>query len=226
MDWTADWFKVGVVLEVVDRFTSPLQKLHIETQKAKKALEDLWGASYKLAELGKQLAVIGGAISGTFAFPVYEAIKYEQVMAEFNKVVGASQRELTKFSSAFMKLSTQIPLPRNEIVKLSASLAQMDETLKGRQLIEFTKMVAKAAFAFDMLPEEAGEAFGQIRRAFGIPTIRLLREVGDTINYLSNTMGAKARDIIDILKRVGGTAQQLGLDAKSCRLWSSIKRNW
>ncbi|MEO2069418.1 MAG: phage tail tape measure protein [Desulfurobacteriaceae bacterium] len=222
MDWAADWFRVGVVLEVVDKFTSPLQKLHLEVQKAKKALEDLWGVSSKLVELGKQIAIIGGTISGTFAFPIYEAIKYEQVMAEFNKVVGASQRELTKFSTTFMKLSTQIPLPRNEIVKLSASLAQMDETLKGKQLVEFTKLVAKAAFAFDMLPEEAGEAFGQIRRAFGIPTIGLLREVGDTINYLSNTMGAKARDIINILKRVGGAAQQLGLDAKKVAVFGAV----
>ena len=70
MDWTADWFKVGVVLEVVDRFTSPLQKLHIETQKAKKALEDLWGASYKLAEIlyrekASQATGGAGATGGT-----------------------------------------------------------------------------------------------------------------------------------------------------------------
>ncbi|RUM41807.1 MAG: phage tail tape measure protein, partial [Desulfurobacterium sp.] len=168
--------------------------------------------------------VIGGAISGTFAFPVYEAIKYEQVMAEFNKVVGASERELTRYSTAFMKLSTEIPISRNEIARLSASLAQMDSTLKGKQLIEFTKMVTKAAFAFDMLPEEAGKAFGQIKKAFGIPTIKLLKEVGDTINYLSNTMGAEARDIIDILKRVGPVAQQFGLSARYAAVFGAAMK--
>lgn len=40
-----------------------------------------------------------------------------------------------------------------------------------------------------MLPKEAGKAFGEIKNAFGIPTINMLQDVGDTINYLSNTMG-------------------------------------
>jgi len=83
-------------------------------------------------------------------------------------------------------------------------------------------MVSKAAFAFDMAADEAGRAFGEIRSAFGIETIEQLKAVGDTINYLSNTMGANAAQIVDILRRAGAAAKQFGLDAKSVAVFGAV----
>lgn len=45
-----------------------------------------------------------------------------------------------------MKMSSKIPIATDEIFALSASLSQMG--IPKEQLIEFTEMVSKAAFAF------------------------------------------------------------------------------
>jgi TP901 family phage tail tape measure protein len=215
-----DIFRVGIVFEAIDKLSKPLKHIEKVSEETQKALESLYASSKKLANIGKDLAIVGGSITAAFALPVTSAIQLEKQVYEFNKVVGASEEELSKYTEAFMKMSSQIPIATDEIFALSASLSQMG--IPKEQLVEFTEMVSKAAFAFDMLPEEAGKAFGEIKNAFAIPTIDALRDVGDTVNYLSNTMGATARDIIDILKRVGATAKAFGMEAKYAAVFGAV----
>ncbi len=189
-----DIFRVGVIFEVIDKISEPLKHIEKVSEEVQKSLDSLYKTSSKLANIGKDLAILGGSITAAFALPVASAIQLEKQVYEFNKVVGASEEQLSKYTEAFIKMSSQIPIATDEIFALSASLSQMG--IPKEQLIEFTEMVSKAAFAFDMLPEEAGKAFGEIKNAFAIPTIQALQEVGDTVNYLSNTMGAAAKDII------------------------------
>ena len=217
---TEDIFRVGVIFEVIDTISEPLKHIEKVSEEVQKSLESLYKTSSKLTNIGKDLAILGGSITAVFALPVASAIQLEKQIYEFNKVVGASEEELSKYTEAFMKMSSQIPITTDEIFALSASLSQMN--IPKEQLIEFTKMVSKAAFAFDILPEEAGKAFGQIKNAFAIPTIDALRDVGDTINYLSNTMGAAATDIIDILQRVGATAKAFGIEAKYMAVFGAV----
>ena len=215
-----DIFRIGVVFEAIDKLSKPLKHIEKVSEETQKALESLYASSKKLANIGKDLAILGGSITAAFTLPVASAIQLEKQVYEFNKVVGASESELSKYTEAFMKMSSQIPIATDEIFALSASLSQMG--IPKEQLIEFTEMVSKAAFAFDMLPEEAGKAFGEIKNAFAIPTIEALRDVGDTINYLSNTMGAAATDIIDILRRVGATAKAFGIEAKYAAVFGAV----
>ncbi len=215
-----DIFRVGVIFEIIDKISEPLKHIEKVSGDVQKSLESLYKTSSKLANIGKDLAILGGSITAAFALPVASAIQLERQVYEFNKVVGASEEELSKYTEAFMKMSSQIPIATDEIFALSASLSQMG--IPKEQLIEFTEMVSKAAFAFDMLPEEAGKAFGEIKNAFAIPTIEALQDVGDTVNYLSNTMGAAAKDIIDILKRVGATAKAFGIEAKYAAVFGAV----
>ncbi|RUM50069.1 MAG: phage tail tape measure protein, partial [Hydrogenothermus sp.] len=215
-----DIFRIGIVFEAIDKLSKPLKHIEKVSEETQKALESLYASSKKLANIGKDLAIVGGSITAAFALPVTSAIQLEKQVYEFNKVVGASEEELSKYTEAFMKMSSQIPIATDEIFALSASLSQMG--IPKEQLVEFTEMVSKAAFAFDMLPEEAGKAFGEIKNAFAIPTIDALRDVGDTVNYLSNTMGAAAIDIIDILKRVGATAKAFGIEAKYAAVFGAV----
>ncbi|ACO03494.1 MULTISPECIES: phage tail tape measure protein [Persephonella] len=215
-----DIFRVGVIFEVIDKISEPLKHIEKVSEEVQKSLDSLYKTSSKLANIGKDLAILGGSITAAFALPVASAIQLEKQVYEFNKVVGASEEQLSKYTEAFIKMSSQIPIATDEIFALSASLSQMG--IPKEQLIEFTEMVSKAAFAFDMLPEEAGKAFGEIKNAFAIPTIQALQEVGDTVNYLSNTMGAAAKDIIDILKRVGATAKAFGIEAKYAAVFGAV----
>ncbi len=216
-------FQAFVEFKAIDELTKPLREIKTLSDKTRSSLEKLTEASAKLTEVGTKLTAFFGGLTAPFGVAVSSAVEFERVfIGEFNKVVGASGKELREFKNYFVELSEQIPLTVTEIAQLSAGLAQMG--IPTDQLKEFTKLVAQAAFAFDITAEEAGKAFGEIRNAFGIKTICELRAVGDTINYLSNTMGASAADLVDIIKRVGSAAKLVGLDAKSVAVFAATIR--
>jgi len=216
-------FQAFVEFRAIDELTKPLREIQTLSEKTRNSLQKLTEASTKLTEVGAKLTAFFGGLTAPFGVALNEAIEFEKVfIGEFNKVVGASGKELQDFKNYFVELSEQIPLTATEIAQLSAGLAQMG--IPTDQLKDFTKLVAQAAFAFDITAEEAGKAFGEIRNAFGIKTISELRAVGDTINYLSNTMGASAADLVDILKRVGSAAKLVGLDAKSVAVFAATIR--
>ena len=216
-------FRAFVEFKAINELTKPLREIQALSEKTKSSLEKLSEASAKLASSGAKLAGFFGFLSAPMGLALKEAVEFEKVfLGEFNKVVGATGKELEEFKSYFMELSEQIPLTATEIAQLSAGLAQMG--IPTEQLKEFTKLVSQASFAFDITAEEAGRAFGEIRNAFGIKTVSELREVGDAINYLSNTMGASASDIVEILKRVGASAHDLGLKAKAVAVFGATIR--
>ena len=219
----ASTFQAFVEFRAIDELSKPLREIKSLTDKTRSSLEKLTEASAKLAEQGAKLTAFFGGLTAPFGVAIHQAIEFEKVfIGEFNKVVGASGKQLEDFKNYFVELSNQIPLTATEIAQLAAGLAQMG--IPTDQLKEFTKLVAQAAFAFDITAEEAGKAFGEIRNAFGIKTIEDLRKVGDTINYLSNTMGASAADLVEILKRIGAAAKLLGLDAKSVAVFAATIR--
>jgi TP901 family phage tail tape measure protein len=216
-------FDVLAVFRVVDNLTKPIDEMAKAVDGLKRSLEAVSQRFEALQNAGEKMAKFGAAISAPFAGAAYAAVEFEKtVVGEFNKVADLPKKQLGEFRKFFMELSTQIPLSANEIAQLSANLAQMG--VPTDQLKQFTEMVAQAAFAFDMMADEAGKAFGEIRSAYGIKSVKELQAVGDTINYLSNTMGASARDLVEIVKRVSGVARQFGLSAKAVAVFGGVLR--
>ncbi len=214
-------FEVLAVFKVVDEITKPINEMEKAVAGFKKSLENVSKSLEKLENAGKKMATFGAAITAPFAGAAYAAVEFEKtVVGEFNKVADLPEKQLAGFKKFFMELSQQIPLSANEIAQLSANLAQMG--VPTDQLKQFTEMVSKAAFAFDMMADEAGKAFGQIMNAYGLTTVNQLKAVGDTINYLSNSMGFNARELVDIVKRVGGAAKQFGLSAKAVAVFGGV----
>jgi len=216
-------FQAFIEFRAVDKLSKTLREIKDLSEKTKTAFKGLYSASVNLLYAGGRLALWMGGLTAPLGVALKEAIEFERVLVgEFNKVVGASGEELSRFSSFFTELSERIPLTATEIARLSANLAQMG--VPTDQLREFTRMVAEASFAFDVMAEEAGRAFGEIRNAFGIRTVNELRSVGDAINYLSNTMGAAAGEIVSMLARVGAAAKNLGLAAESTAVFAATIR--
>ena len=214
-------FEVLAVFKVVDEITKPMNEMEKAVAGFKKSLENVSKSLEKLENAGKKMATFGAAITAPFAGAAYAAVEFEKtVVGEFNKVADLPEKQLAGFKKFFMELSQQIPLSANEIAQLSANLAQMG--VPTDQLKQFAEMVSKAAFAFDMMADEAGKAFGQIMNAYGLTTVNQLKAVGDTINYLSNSMGFNARELVDIVKRVGGAAKQFGLSAKAVAVFGGV----
>jgi len=188
--------------------------LTAQTQRLNRQLEHLAKAE-KMAKMradafsGWQTLVGAGvALIG----PIKAAMDFETAMAEVRKVVDfASKKDLRQFQAELMKLSKVIPLSQAELAEIAAAGGQLG--VPRKELGKFIELAAKMAVAFDMSADEAGDAMAKLSNIFHIPIIKM-GELGDVINHLSNNTAAKAREIVNVLKRVGGTAKQFGLSAK------------
>ena len=146
------------------------------------------------------------------AAPVKLAIDYESAMADVRKVVDfQTPGGLQQLSRDLLSLSAkEIPLTAQGLAAIAAAGGQLgiaEKSLRG-----FVVMTSKMSVAFDMLPQEAGEASAKLSNVFGIP-ISGVGLLGDAINHLSDNTAAKARDIVQSLTRIGGTSKQFGLTA-------------
>jgi TP901 family phage tail tape measure protein len=146
------------------------------------------------------------------AAPIKLAIDYESAMADVRKVVNFESPDgLQQMSRDILKLSAnKIPIAAEGLAAIAAAGGQLG--IAEKNLRGFVVMTSKMSVAFDMLPQEAGEASAKLSNVFGIP-IPKVQLLGDAINHLSDNTAAKARDIVQAMTRIGGTSKQFGLSA-------------
>ncbi|WP_253303048.1 phage tail tape measure protein [Wolbachia endosymbiont of Phyllotreta cruciferae] len=149
----------------------------------------------------------------TLAAPVKVAIDFESAMADVTKVVDFKKGtdEATKFAKKLKEMSRTIPLSAAELAQIAASGGQLG--IKKEDLFMFTETVAKMSTAFDMSAEQAGDSIAKLSNVYGIDVSKM-EYVGNVINHLSDNTAAKAKDMVEALAIVGGTAKQFGLDIK------------
>ncbi len=204
--------------------------------------KDLDAAKQKAAETNKEIAKLGSAIEklskhkiqiqqaklkreefrtklfdtvaigATIAFPVKKAIEFESAMADVRKVANLTNEETKLFGNQLLKLSTKMPIAASGLASIAASGAQLG--IAKKRLVEFTNVVAKMSTAFDMSAEEAGQSVAKLKNVFGL-TLSQVSRLGDALNHLSDNTAAKAKDMVNVLARIGGTAKMFGLNAKS-----------
>ncbi|AHY06953.1 phage tail tape measure protein [Serratia plymuthica] len=75
-------------------------------------------------------------------------------------------------------------------------------------LLGFAMTAAKAAKAFELPADQLADDLGKIAFLYGVPT-KKIEELGDTLNYLDDNTQAKGADIINVLQRMGDTADKL-----------------
>ncbi len=145
--------------------------------------------------------------------PIKVAIDFESAMADVKKVVNFTQNtnEAIEFAKKLKELSREIPLSAAELAQIAASGGQLG--IQKNKLIGFTTTVAKMATAFDMSAEQAGDSIAKLANIYGIAEEKM-EGVGNVINHLSDNTAAKAKDMVEALAIVGGTAKQFGLDIK------------
>lgn len=151
------------------------------------------------------------ALAGSVILPVKTAIDFEESMADVRKVVDFETKdELKKFGGEILALTREIPLSASELATITASGGQLG--IAKENLLEFTTIAAKMGVAFDMGADEAGDSMGKMMNIFGMD-IKAVSSLGDAINHLSDNSASKAKEIVEVLKRIGGTAKTIGMTA-------------
>ena len=189
-----------------------LSKTYNALNLTEKKLQTLQLKRSALQEHGSALkGEIMGAVAaaGTIAFPVKAAMEFESKMADVKKVVTfESPAQFKAMGQDILALSRVIPMASTELASIVAQGGQAG--IARENLIGFATDAAKMGIAFDMAADEAGTAMAGLSNVLSIP-IANIGILGDKINHLADNANSNARDIVNVLTRVGGATKQFGL---------------
>jgi TP901 family phage tail tape measure protein len=182
-------------------------------------------------ELAGNAAVAGasaGAVGAATGMPILGMVKnysrFEDAMAGVAKQVegardgnGQLTQTYYEMATAIKKMAETIPMATTDIAALVEGGARMG--IQGKDdLLEFARVAATAATAFDLPAEEVGaeevgENLARIANLYKLP-IKNVSQLGDAINFLDDNAMSKGADIIDVMQRTAGITASVGMSFK------------
>ena len=165
-------------------------------------------------------SVATGAAAG---LPILGLVKnyssFEDAMAGVAKQVEGARNdngELTQtyyeMGAAIKKLGEHIPMATTEIAALVEGGARMG--IQGKNnLLEFARVAATAATAFELPADQIGESLARIAQLYKLP-IKNVSQLGDAINFLDDNAMSKGADIIEVMQRTAGITASVGMSFK------------
>lgn len=155
------------------------------------------------------------ALGATIAAPIKAAMDFESTVADIKKVVdapkGADENTFFKaIGKQVLDMSKTLPMTANEIGRIFALGGQSG--IATEDLGKFTESAVKMGVAFDVSAEQAGQSMAELRSAFGM-TQEQVNTLADQMNYLDNNGSAAAKDIMEIVQRIGPLAKVAGVSA-------------
>lgn len=186
---------------------------------ARAAYDKTMATRQKLMNAGTS-ALAGGA---TIGLPVAKAAKdyatFEDAMLGVARQVEGARDDNGRLTAtyyemgrAIKEISERIPMATTDIARLVEAGARMG--IQGKEnLLIYTQTAAVMAHAFDLPVDKLGEDMAKVAQLFKVP-IREIGALGDAINYLDDNALAKGGDIIEVMKRIGGTAAMVNMNFK------------
>ncbi|MCW8930901.1 MAG: phage tail tape measure protein [Gammaproteobacteria bacterium] len=217
-------FDFFVKFRADDKVTASLSKLQTKLEGVQRATEKTTKSASKMSfKLSKQIDSVSGklrqqsqdiastalsfvSLAATIAMPIKSAIEFEEAMAEIKKVVDGTPESFAQMEKSIFELSKTIPLLPKQLTEIVAAGGRLG--IPADKLMGFADTVSRAAVAFDMSAEQAGNSFASLSNKMGIP-IDKIGELGDAVNQLANTTATTAPAVINILGRLSGTMKQL-----------------
>lgn len=207
-------FNLKAVVTRVDKLSPKLNIMKGKLEEFQKKMN-----KSGLGKLDLKDAVTGLDISAPFVKGVKDAMAYEEVMANIRKVVDFDTPEQFKqMGKDIREMSLQLPMAAKDIGAIVAAGGQAG--IPKEDLKQFAEDAVKMGIAFDTTAEEAGSTMATWRTALKMTQTEVV-SLSDKINLLSNTQNAKAKDISDVVSRIGTLAATSGIGADKLAALSS-----
>jgi TP901 family phage tail tape measure protein len=159
------------------------------------------------------------ALGKALADPIGKAVAFESAMADVAKVSDFSDIGLARFGADLRRLSTnEIPMAVTELAELAENAASAG--IADSELLDFTRMTAKAALAWGVSGGQAGEDLAKIREALQL-TIDETALYADAINHLSDRTAATAPDLTQFARRVASQGEFFGFSKEESLAFGS-----
>ncbi|ECQ1430492.1 phage tail tape measure protein [Campylobacter jejuni] len=175
--------------------------LRAELKAQRKGLQD------ELFSLGN---IISGGIVGK---SIKVGIDFESAMADVKKVTDLSEgHTLEGLKQDILDLSKKLPMTAEEIANIVAEGGKLG--LASKEALEFGKTATAMGVAFEMSANEAGEAIGGLMANLQTD-VKGIKDLGDSINYLADKGSSDAKNIVNIVIRIGGMGNLIGLQREN-----------
>ncbi|MGL4566916.1 MAG: phage tail tape measure protein [Fusobacteriaceae bacterium] len=194
------------------------KSLESEIGRAKKA-RDLYSKSdsaknkaEKLSSIGNKSLVGGAAGVALTANITKEAIGQQSAFAGVKRMFDFDSPEAEEeFKNQLNDLISKKKMAVNveELYAGAASVGQSGITDKG-EAMKIVELGVKGGIAMDMARDEAINNFVTLKKIFKL-SFDELENFSDQINYLGNTTGAGAAELIDFTKRLGSIGTEAGV---------------
>ena len=154
------------------------------------------------------------------------AEKYQAQAADAVKYVGGimnddgsvNQKKRATMEDAILKMTTQVPIQRDEMAQIAAALGQsgknyeqifLDNKQTGAK--SYLYDTARMAAAWDIEAKSAADYMAKWETAFG-KTHNQIIDIANSINYLGGHMATTAAEIAEVVNTSGGVGQTAGAD--------------
>ncbi|MEI2386025.1 phage tail tape measure protein [Breoghania sp. JC706] len=165
-------------------------------------------AASAIGGYARRLVALGGAYIG-FRNTLGAAFDFEDKFAEVRKVIDTTPAGLDHLRKQILKMSTTLSgVSAGGLTEIMAEAGQAGIAVE--RLARFTEFTAKATVAFDMAASDAGNIFAKLGNVYSLNQEKL-EHLANTTNYLSNSMAAKASEILNFTNRAAGAADTLNL---------------
>lgn len=200
--------RLQVLVDLADRLSGPANGVLRSLTGIERAA-NLADTAIERLQAGASIAAVGLALAAPLGLATAKAIEFESAFADVRKVVEFTPEMGPRvLQDQLVQLSRQIPRSAAELTQIAAAGGQAGIALD--ELVGFTADTAKTAVAFDIAAADAGDTLAQLRNIFRLAQPEVMR-LADAVNHLSNNMASKAPDILEVLRRVGGAGQLVGL---------------
>jgi TP901 family phage tail tape measure protein len=207
-------FNLKAVVTCVDKLSPQLNKMKEKLEEFQKKMNESG-----FGKLGLKDAVTGLSISQPFVKGVEDAMAYEEMMADLRKVVDFDTPEQFKqMGQDIREMSLRLPIAAKDIASIVAAGGQAN--IPKDDLIQFTEDAVKMGIAFGTSTEEAVSNMATWRMDLKLTQSEVVG-LSDKINLLSNAQGVKAKDISDVVTKMGTLAATSGVSADKLAALSS-----
>lgn len=197
-----------LIVALIDQVTAPARLVARSVRQLEQSART--NAIQMAAMRGQMVdaATAAYAVARGLTEPVKRAIEFESAMADVAKVSDFDRMGLNDFGNDLRRLAmSEIPMAATELAALAENAAASG--VAGSDLLEFTRMTAKAALAWGVSGGQAGEDLAKIREALRL-TIPETMLYADAINHLADNTASQAPDLIKFSRYVAAQGEFYG----------------
>lgn len=165
------------------------------------------GAARALGALGGGYAVMAGVRQA-----LKSAVSLERGMYNVQRATDASGDALKAQEQFILDLARATGKTKEELAQLYAAAGFAGRPV--HELQQFTDYASKATVAWGTNAQETGQALAEIGNIYEANQ-RRIEAIGDAINTVADSSASSEKDLIEILRRVGGAGKGLGISAEN-----------